>query len=95
MEQSILYGYISRAFKSENCPSFPIALMLLLGNNGTLIGRYASNELDSFVLVQGQHCQAEFPFFDACLKKEYSFATWVDALVRVYLSRTDKLTTRK
>src|SRR6266849_7611552 len=30
--------------------------------------RHASNPLDSFVLVQGQHCQAESPPFDACLK---------------------------
>ncbi len=35
-----------------------LALMMIL--------RHASNELDSFVLVQGQHCQAESPPFDAC-----------------------------
>src|SRR2546421_6625626 len=35
--------------------------------------RHASNPLDSFVLVQGQHCQAESPTFDACLKKTLSW----------------------
>jgi len=30
--------------------------------------RHASNPLDSFVLVQGQHFQAELPLFDTCLK---------------------------
>ena len=35
--------------------------------------RHASNRVDSFVLVQGQHCQAESPTFDACLREERYF----------------------
>src|SRR5260370_29319280 len=34
------------------------------------MARHASNERDSFVLVQGQHCQAESSTFDACPKKK-------------------------
>ena len=34
------------------------------GNNR----RHTSNSQDSFVLVQGQHCQTELPPSDACLK---------------------------
>src|SRR5436853_102198 len=33
-------------------------------------GRHASNELDSFMVVQGQHCQAESPLFDACRRNQ-------------------------
>ena len=32
--------------------------------------RHVSNLLDNFVLIQGQHCQAESPLFDACLRIE-------------------------
>ncbi|HMH10704.1 MAG TPA: hypothetical protein VK553_08350 [Candidatus Nitrosopolaris rasttigaisensis] len=45
--------------------------------------RHASTELDSFMLVQGQHCQAESPLFDTCLikkqqEKERSVQEFVD-----------------
>ncbi len=42
-----------------------------LGKTSYFSQRHASNELDSFVLVQGQHCQAELPPFDACQIVKY------------------------
>jgi hypothetical protein len=37
--------------------------------------RHVSNSLDSFVLVQGQHCQVKSPAFDTC-PREASFAEY-------------------
>ncbi len=34
-----------------------------------MIFRHGSNELDTFVLVPGKHCQAGLPLFEPCLKK--------------------------
>jgi len=70
---------LSVFFRPQNCPSFPLEKGLLVryhfiegsGTRRTFklpkIFSYASNPLDSFVLVQGQHFQAELPTFDACL----------------------------
>src|SRR4051794_23118905 len=38
-----------------------------------LLFRHASNPLDSFVLVRDQHCQAESPTFDTCLREIFTF----------------------
>ncbi|HWS82721.1 MAG TPA: tetratricopeptide repeat protein, partial [Ktedonobacteraceae bacterium] len=44
--------------------------------------RHASNPLDSFVLVQGQHFQAELPLFDTCLTtRDGELATTLGAYV--------------
>jgi hypothetical protein len=43
--------------------------------------RHASNPLDSFVFVQGQHRQAESPPFDACLAKLQNLVASADILI--------------
>jgi len=51
-------------------PSYIDAIGLEVLVNGERIKftfRHTSNQLDTFVPVQGQHCQAESPSFDICL----------------------------
>jgi hypothetical protein len=45
-----------------------VLLLLLMGSIYFAFIRYAPNPLDSFMFVQGQHCQAGSPSFDVCLK---------------------------
>ncbi len=49
-----------------------------------IVLRYASNQLDSFVLGEGQHCQVELPTFDACL----SSFTSLEELDHFFLTET-------
>ncbi len=57
----------SQGSREAGSPSGTLSLSTLPGGDypNALI-RYASNQRDGFVFVQGQHCQAKSPTFDAC-----------------------------